>query len=115
MKNESFLKIAEIKDKIGFLVEQIRYLEGLDEEDNKEKLENLKLMLRINTQLCSGEIKLFVEEIDFISDELLRTILCLKYINGLNWKQISFSIGEISPYEVKKIHDEFMQKNIGGN
>ncbi|WP_157833584.1 hypothetical protein [Desulfotruncus alcoholivorax] len=41
----------------------------------------------------------------------MRIILSLRYINGMTWQQIAFSIGEHDERYPRRKHNEFLKKH----
>ena len=49
-----------------------------------------------------------------LGDSKIRTILTERYMNGLTWKAIAFSIGEHDEQVPRRIHNQFIQAYIIG-
>lgn len=49
--------------------------------------------------------------INGIEDAQMRMILSLRYINGLSWQQVAFSIGENDESYPRRKHNEFLRKS----
>lgn len=46
-----------------------------------------------------------------IEDSLIRQIISLRYVNGLNWTQVAMSIGgDNTPDGVRMLHNRFLRK-----
>lgn len=46
-----------------------------------------------------------------IEDAQMRMILSLRYVNGLSWQQVAFSIGESDESYPRRKHNEFLRKS----
>lgn len=57
------------------------------------EIADLKALLDLNLKKCFYEFNRLNRYIETIDDSLMRTVLALRYINGLSWRQIAFSIG----------------------
>lgn len=84
---------------------------GVDHQGYDNKLNRLqrKLSRRID------ELIDLVEEtndyINNIDDSLIRQIITLRYINGLEWKQVAASIGGNNTADsVRMIHNRFLER-----
>lgn len=49
--------------------------------------------------------------INGIEDAQMRRILSLRYVNGLSWQQVAFSIGESDESYPRRKHNEFLRKS----
>nr|WP_300186413.1 DUF1492 domain-containing protein [uncultured Agathobaculum sp.] len=49
--------------------------------------------------------------INGIEDAQIRMILSLRYVNGLSWQQVAFSIGESDESYPRRKHNEFLRKS----
>lgn len=85
---------------------------GADIKDFDRRMKRLKNRLsRKLSELMDlrDEINEYIES---ISDSKIRMILTLRYVNGLNWRQIAFSIGGNNTEEsVKKAAYRFLKEN----
>ncbi|MFA6308609.1 MAG: RNA polymerase subunit sigma-24 [Clostridia bacterium] len=84
-------------------------ISGIDINDYNKKV--LRIQNRLNRKLSElmDERDSISEYIYTIDDGDLRQILTYKYINGLTWVQIGFSMG-YSSETVRKKHDKFISR-----
>ena len=76
------------------------------------EIADLKALLDLNLKKCFYELSRLNRYIDSIEDSHIRMIMSLRYINGLSWRQVAFSIGGGNTEDsVRKIHDRYLQKN----
>lgn len=57
------------------------------------EIADLRGLLDLNLKKCFYELNRLNRYISSIEDSQMRMILSLRYINGLSWRQIAFSIG----------------------
>lgn len=81
---------------------------GSDDEI-KNEIDYLKNMLTIQQKRCFEEQKRLENFISGIDDSQMRLILSLRYINGLSWQQVAFSIGEYDESYPRKKHNKFLK------
>lgn len=85
-------------------------LEGIDTEECERRIRRLqrKLIKRKEKLLeLQEEVNNFI---DGIEDSLVRQIITLRYIEGLNWYEVSDRIGENSTSEsVRKIAERYIK------
>ena len=86
------------------------YITGFAHEEHSRKMKRLKerLQRRVDDLMdLRAEILEFVEEID---DSLLRQIIILRHVNGLQWEQVAAHIGGGNTGDsVRMIHDRFLR------
>lgn len=87
---------TDIKDLVGNCASEIIDLEDLIEIKLKECFFNLNKLNRY---------------INSIDDSQMRMILSLRYINGLSWQQVAFSIGETDEQFPRRKHNKFLNDN----
>lgn len=76
------------------------------------EIADLKALLDLNLKKCFYEFNRLNRYIETVEDSQMRMILALRYINGLSWRQIAFSIGGGNTEDgVRKAHDRFLKKN----
>lgn len=76
------------------------------------EIADLKALLDLNLKKCFYELSRLNRYIDSIEDSHIRMIMSLRYINGLSWRQVAFSIGGGNTEDsVRKMHDRYLQKN----
>lgn len=84
-----------VSDKIGSCVAEIIDLKGL---------------IDLNIKKCFYEFNRLNRYIESVDDSEMRLILSLRYVNGLTWIQIAFSIGEHDEQYPRKKHNKFLAK-----
>lgn len=89
--------VHSVRDKLGEYVAEIADLKGI---------------LDLNMKKCFYELNRLNRYIQGLEDSEMRMILSLRYINGLSWQQIAFSIGGgNSEDSVKKKAYRFLKKS----
>jgi hypothetical protein len=89
---------TDISDKVGKYASEIA---------------DLKELLDLNLKKCFYELNRLNRYISSIQDSEIRLIITLRYINGLSWRQIAFSIGGGNTEDgVKKIVYRYLKKNV---
>lgn len=86
--------VSGVTDRIGAYAAEIADLKGLVE---------------LNVQKCIVELNRLNRYIEGIEDSQTREIFRLRYINGLSWLQVAFSIGEYDEQIPRKKHDRFLK------
>lgn len=75
------------------------------------EIADLKALIDLNLKKCFYELNKLNRYIDGIGDSQMRMIMSLRYINGLSWRQVAFSIGGGNTEDsVRKAHDRFLRK-----
>ena len=75
------------------------------------EIADLKALLDLNLKKCFYELNRLNRYINSIDDSQIRIILALRYINGLSWRQVAFSIGGGKSEDgVRKAHERFLAK-----
>lgn len=83
-----------VADKIGKYAAEIADMRGL---------------LDLNLKKCFYELNRLNRYISSVEDSQMRMILSLRYINGLSWQQIAWSIGGGNTENgVRMIHNRFL-------
>lgn len=83
-----------VGDKIGKYAAEIADMRGL---------------LDLNLKKCFYELNRLNRYISSVEDSQMRMILSLRYINGLSWRQIAWSIGgDNTENGVRMIHNRFL-------
>ncbi|MBV4425274.1 hypothetical protein [Clostridium tyrobutyricum] len=105
-------KIEALEHIVNYAAVEKKYMTLSNTIDKyKQKIEELKDLLNINMYKCFYELKKINRYIESIDDIQMRMIIKLRYINGLNWKQIAASISPHTSGEaVKKAHERFLNK-----
>lgn len=69
-------------------------------------------LIDAKTRQCMIEYNRLNRYIASVEDSLMRQILELRYVNGLNWTQVAMSIGGNNTADsVRKAHDRFLKQN----
>ncbi len=71
---------------------------------------DLKGLIDLNIKKCFYELNRLNRYIESVDDSEMRLILSLRYVNGLTWLQIAFSIGEHDEQYPRKKHNKFIAK-----
>ena len=88
--------VTGVRDKVGEIAVLIEKQSRLIELKKKQTvIEYNRLMQYINS----------------VDDSLMRQILTLRYVNGLSWQQVAFSIGESDESYPRRKHNEFLRKS----
>lgn len=73
---------------------------------------DLKELLDLNLKKCFYELNRLNRYIESIEDSQIRMIITLRYVNGLSWRQIAFSIGGGNTEDgVKKLAYRYLKKD----
>lgn len=75
------------------------------------EIADLKNLLDLSLKRCFYELNRLNRYIQGIEDSEMRMILSLRYVNGLCWQQIAFSIGETDEQYPRKKHNKFLEKS----
>ena len=76
------------------------------------EIADLKALLDLNLKKCFYEFNRLNRYIETVYDSQMRMILALRYINGLSWRQIAFSIGGGNTEEsIRQMVHRFFKKN----
>lgn len=76
------------------------------------EIADLKALLDLNLKKCFYELNKLNHYIESVEDVQMRMILSLRYINGLSWQQVAFSIGGCnSDKTVQMAVNRFLKKN----
>ena len=89
--------INGISDKIGKYAAEIADLKGL---------------LDLNLKKCFYELHRLNRYIESIEDSEMRMILSLRYINGLSWEQVAYSISYQDESVPRKRHNRYLAKYL---
>ncbi|WP_035288024.1 hypothetical protein [Clostridium sp. KNHs214] len=74
------------------------------------EIADLKELLDLNLKKCFYELNRLNRYIESIEDSQMRMIMSLRYINGLSWQQVAFSIGEHDEQYPRRKHNRFLAK-----
>lgn len=74
---------------------------------------DLKTLLDLNIRKYYYELNRLNRYIASVDDSLTRMIMTLRFINGLSWRQVAYSVGGNNTDEnVKKIAYRYINKNL---
>ena len=74
------------------------------------EIADLKAVIELNMDRCWYELRRLNRYIESIDDSELRQIFSLRYINGMTWQQIAFSMGTAGDGSTeKKKHYRFLK------
>ena len=80
--------------------------------EHENEIEDLKGKIDLNIKKCFKELNRLNCYINTVDDSKMRMILSLRYINGLSWLQIAFSIGDGNTSDSVRIaHKRFLANN----
>ena len=84
---------------------------GINDKIGKYAAEiaDLKNLLSLNLQKCFYELNRLNRFINSVEDSEMRQILTYRYISGLTWQQIAFSIGEYDEQYPRRKHNKFLE------
>lgn len=91
---------AGISDRIGQYTAQIA---------------DLKSLLGLNLKKCFYELNRLDRYIQSVEDSEMRTILILRYIQGLSWQKVAFCIGEHDEQYPRRKHNVFLRNQLDEN
>ena len=74
------------------------------------EIADLRSLIDLNLKKCFYELNRLNRYINSIEDSQIRQILSLRYINGLPWQQIAFTIGEHDEQYPRRKHNAFLAK-----
>jgi len=85
---------------------------GVDDKLAKyvAEIADLRSLIDLNIKKCFYELNRLNRYINSVEDSQMRMILSLRYINGLSWLQIAFSIGEHDEQYPRKKLNRFLAK-----
>lgn len=70
-------------------------------------------MIELKMQQSVIEYRRITRYIDSIDDVQMRMILSLRYVNGLSWQQVAYSVGGNNTADgVRKAHDRFLKLSV---
>ena len=79
------------------------------------EIADLRSLIDLNIKKCFFELNRLNRYINTIDDSQMRLILSLRYINGLSWQQIAFSIGEYDEQYPRRKHNAFLRTQVDEN
>lgn len=109
-------RIAELESAATSTTQSITgmpHVGGISDKAGKYAAEivDLKELLELNLKKCFYELNRLNRYIESVEDAQIRVILSLRYVNGLSWKQIAFSIGEHDEQYPRRKHNAFLRMN----
>lgn len=109
------IKLAELEDAATSTTTRITgmpHITGVSDKVGKYAAEiaDLKSLLEINLKKCFYELNRLNRYIDSINNSEMRQIFSLRYVNGLSWQQIAFSIGHHDESIPRKRHNRYLKK-----
>lgn len=73
---------------------------------------DLRSLIELNLQKCWYELNRLNRYISTVDDSLTRQILTLRFVNGLPWRQVAFSIGgKNSADSVKQVCSRYIRNH----
>jgi len=79
------------------------------------EIADLRGLIDLSIKKCFFELNRLNRYINGIEDSQMRLILSLRYINGLSWQQIAFSIGEYDEQYPRRKHNAFLRTQVDEN
>jgi hypothetical protein len=76
------------------------------------EIADLRGLIDLNIKKCFYELNRLNRYINGIKDSQIRMILSLRYINGMTWQQIAFSIGEHDEQFPRRKHNDFLKHSL---
>lgn len=75
------------------------------------EIADLRGLIDLNIKKCFYELNRLNRFIETVDDSMMRQILSFRYVNGLAWRQIAFSIGGNNTADsVRMIHNRFLRE-----
>lgn len=78
--------------------------------ETQTKITELRTQIENDLLRCLGMLAAMEKYISAIDDSKTRLILSLRYINGLSWQQVAFSIGEHDEQYPRRLCKAFFKK-----
>jgi hypothetical protein len=76
------------------------------------EIADLKSLIDLNIKKCFFEFNRINRYINSVDDSLVRQILSLRYIGGMSWRKVAFSVGGRNTEDtVRMIHNRFLSRN----
>ena len=75
------------------------------------EIADLRSLLDLNLKKCFYELNRLNRYIQSVEESEMRMILSLRYVNGLCWQQIAFSIGECDEQYPRRRHNKFLRES----
>lgn len=75
------------------------------------EIADLKSLLDLNIKKCFYELNRLNRCIQSVNDSEMRMILSLRYVNGLSWQQIAYSIGASDEQQPRRKHNKFLKES----
>jgi hypothetical protein len=74
------------------------------------EIADLRSLIDLNLKKCFYELNRLTRYINCVEDSQMRQILSLRYIHGLSWQKIAFTIGEHDEQYPRRKHNSFLSK-----
>ncbi len=115
-------EILEIRDRIRVLealatkctaqISDMPRPQAVNDKTGKYSVQiaDLKTELEIKACSCYREFLKLNRYIEGVEDRQMRTILALRYIQGLTWRQVAHKIGKADEQYPRKKHNAFIEK-----
>lgn len=88
------------------------YIEGVAIPEYEKRVKRLRKKLQRRLDDLMEKREELEEYIETVPDSLVRQILSLRYINGLDWNQVAAHVGGGNTADgVRMIHNRFLGKN----
>lgn len=100
-------RMASLRYRVKFIKS---YTNGKCDDAIEKEAEKLTDVLISQQQKCFDEQRRLENFINTVESSEMRSILAYRYINGLSWQQVAFSIGEHDESYVRKKHDAYLKK-----
>ena len=93
-------------------IERTITMQGLDYTAYYNRIQKIKDSIKQRTDVLIDVVEKANKFIESIEDSEIRTILALRYIDGMSWKQVAAIIGEgYTPDSVRMKHNRFFENN----
>lgn len=106
-------EIESIKKRIADIRYKVKIIKNFTYDQNIDFNNELTLLTNIlidRQKKCLEEQVRLENFINNVESSEMRIILAYRYVNGLSWQQVAFSIGEHDESYVRKKHNAFLNK-----
>lgn len=106
-------EIESIKKRIADIRYKVKIVKNFTHDQNVDFNNELTLLTNIlidRQKKCLEEQVRLENFINNVESSEMRIILAYRYVNGLSWQQVAFSIGEHDESYVRKKHNAFLNK-----
>lgn len=80
--------------------------------DYAVEIVDMKMKIAENLKKCFMQRNKILEYIQEIPESEIRQILYLRYMKGMSWQNIAFTVGYQDESVPRKRHDRYLEKNI---